>query len=172
MLQYCTHFILWYIHYLYYLGKFPSWNLPQNRIITVVLIFLFSFLFRDVVVNLAKKSLKLGLKGHPLIIDGEFEATIKVEESAWVLEDKRTLVLTIEKINKMSWWSKLVLTDPDINTKKVQPENSKLSDLGQAHSMFLRIFSTKYRVFHRLVLNFDFNFWLFWLSYQKRLGLQ
>ena len=41
--------------------------------------------------------MKLGLKGHPLIIDGEFEAAIKVEESAWVLEDKRTLVLSIGK---------------------------------------------------------------------------
>jgi len=91
---------------------------------------------KDVVVNLGKKNLKLGLKGHPLIIDGDFEAAIKVDESAWVLEDKRTLVLSIEKVAKMSWWSRLVTTDPIINTKKVQPENSKLSDLdGETRSM-------------------------------------
>lgn len=91
---------------------------------------------RDVIVNLKKKHICVGIKGQPPILDDELLHEIKLEETTWLLEDGKTFLINIEKVNKMEWWSKLVVSDPEISTKKINPEPSKLSDLeGETRSM-------------------------------------
>ncbi len=61
----------------------------------------------------------------------------------WTLDDGKFIHIVIEKVfrlifilyfnlnkiqvNKMEWWSRVVKSDPEINTRKVQPENSKVN---------------------------------------------
>lgn len=89
----------------------------------------FSVRPKDVCVSITKKHLSCGLKGQPPIIDGDFPHEVKLEESTWVIEDGKVLLINLEKVNKMQWWAHVVTCDPEISTKKVNPEPSKLSDL-------------------------------------------
>ncbi|KAL9904512.1 nuclear migration protein nudC [Glossina fuscipes] len=96
----------------------------------------FALRARDVIVDIQKKALKVGIKGQEPIINGELCAEVKMEESLWVLQDSKSVQITLEKVNKMNWWDRLVVTDTPISTRKINPEPSKLSDLqGETRSL-------------------------------------
>ena len=42
---------------------------------------------------------------------------------------KKVMTCVLAKKNKMHWWSRVAVGEPEIDTAKVEPENSKLSDL-------------------------------------------
>lgn len=79
-------------------------------------------------VDIQNKRLKVAVKGGEVLVDGDFHKRVITDDSIWTLEDGN-LVVTLTKDNKMEWWKCVCEGDPEINTQKVQPENSKLSDL-------------------------------------------
>jgi len=90
---------------------------------------------RDLNVKFTKSKLTVGLKGKEALIDGELHKKIIVDDCFWTLEDSpdgdgaKEIVIALQKEDKQNWWKCVVVGDPEINTQKVQPENSKLSDL-------------------------------------------
>ncbi|KAL9266829.1 BOBBER 2-like protein [Drosera capensis] len=84
---------------------------------------------RFIACEIKKNHLKVGLKGQPPIIDGELFQFIKPDDSYWSLEDQKSISILLTKHNQMEWWRCLVKGEPEIDTQKVEPEPSKLSDL-------------------------------------------
>ena len=79
-------------------------------------------------VDIQNTKLKVSIKGGDTLVDGTFHKRVILDDSIWTLEDG-DLVITLSKDNKMEWWKCVCVGDPEINTQKVQPENSKLGDL-------------------------------------------
>ncbi|KAI1644436.1 CS-domain-containing protein [Daldinia loculata] len=95
---------------------------------------------RDLVVEFKRQKLKVGIKGQDPIIDGDLPHTILTEESTWTLtsspDGTKTIEIHLDKANKMEWWAHVVTTAPKIDVTKIQPDNSKLSDLdGETRGM-------------------------------------
>jgi len=84
---------------------------------------------KQLVVDITQTKLKVGLKGQEPILEGTLTKRVIVDDSFWTLEDSKEVVVTLQKSNQMEWWKAVVEGAPEINTQKVQPENSKLSDL-------------------------------------------
>lgn len=61
-------------------------------------------------------------------------------------EDQNTISILLTKHDQMEWWKSLVKGDPEIDTQKVEPENSRLSELDP---------ETRQTV-EKMMVNFDF----------------
>lgn len=64
---------------------------------------------------------------------------VRVDDCTWTLETTKSgkeISIHLDKANQMEWWPNVVINGPKIDTSKITPENSKLSDLdGETRSM-------------------------------------
>ena len=73
-------------------------------------------------------------------MQGDLPHAILVDDSTWTLstnsDGTKPVEIHLDKANKMEWWPHVVTGAPKIDVTKIQPENSKLSDLdGQTRGM-------------------------------------
>lgn len=84
---------------------------------------------KQICCDIGNDTLKVGIKGEPMILDGRMHAKVKPDDCTWTLIDNKVVQVSIEKFDNMKWWSSVMQGDPEIDTKKIVPENSSLSDL-------------------------------------------
>ncbi|KAI8595418.1 HSP20-like chaperone, partial [Dissophora ornata] len=91
---------------------------------------------KDLVVEIKKNFLKVGLKGQTPIIEGTLKKEIKTEDSTWTLDDQKEINIHLEKYKGTEWWGSVIEGHAELDTSKIVPENSKLSDLdGETRGM-------------------------------------
>jgi len=89
---------------------------------------------KDFDIKYKAKTLFVGIKNGEAIINGEFYKPIKPDSFVWVLDSsnfaqKKMLIITFEKFDTMNWWDCVIKGDPVIDSQKINPDPSKLSDL-------------------------------------------
>lgn len=89
---------------------------------------------RDLEVQIKTGSVRIAMKdGSKVYLEGEWFEKIDSEETFWTMEstkDGKQLVMNITKMpNQDKWWDTVIKGDKTIDTSKVNPEPSKLSDL-------------------------------------------
>eukprot|EP00927_Polykrikos_kofoidii_P051775 TRINITY_DN45565_c0_g1_i1.p1 TRINITY_DN45565_c0_g1~~TRINITY_DN45565_c0_g1_i1.p1 ORF type:complete len:344 (+),score=98.96 TRINITY_DN45565_c0_g1_i1:95-1126(+) len=84
---------------------------------------------KQLICEIGVESLRVGVKGDPLILNGKLHSKVKADDCMWTLIDNKVVQITFEKFDGMKWWSCVMQGDAEIDTKKIVPDNSKLSDL-------------------------------------------
>lgn len=99
---------------------------------------------KDLIVDIQSNKISAKLKTAPPadlnipqeLIAGTLFKKIQTDESTWSVVDQKELSINLEKVNQTEWWPHVVTSAPKIDIRKIQPENSKLSDLdGETRAM-------------------------------------
>jgi hypothetical protein len=78
----------------------------------------------------------VGVKGKPPILDVDFTERVLSSDCTWALENRENLTITLYKATSKTWWKSPCVGYHEVDVTKIEPENSKLSDLdGEARAL-------------------------------------
>ncbi|GBE59439.1 nuclear movement family protein, putative [Babesia ovata] len=83
---------------------------------------------RNIKVDISPNRMTAHLNGS-VLFGGDLHETVRSDDCFWTLVDGKTLQITLEKLNQIQWWPCVIKGHPEIDVKKIVPENSKLGDL-------------------------------------------
>ncbi|WFD08182.1 hypothetical protein MVES1_003553 [Malassezia vespertilionis] len=83
---------------------------------------------KQVSVDTKRQSLRVAIHGA-IVTEGELAKLILVDGSTWSIADDKILSVHLEKADKNAWWEHVYVHEPKIDTSRIAPEESKLSDL-------------------------------------------
>eukprot|EP00005_Dracoamoeba_jomungandri_P013460 CAMPEP_0174275094 /NCGR_PEP_ID=MMETSP0439-20130205/59641_1 /TAXON_ID=0 /ORGANISM="Stereomyxa ramosa, Strain Chinc5" /LENGTH=166 /DNA_ID=CAMNT_0015367171 /DNA_START=8 /DNA_END=511 /DNA_ORIENTATION=+ len=76
---------------------------------------------KDIVCNITKDTLQFGIKGEPLLIDGELGGETIVGDCTWCLDpDDGTVEINLQKKDEEVWWASVVKGDPEIDLDLIE----------------------------------------------------
>jgi|MDSY01.1.fsa_nt_gb hypothetical protein len=75
---------------------------------------------RDVFCKVGLRSLTVGARGQPPIVDGPLHARVRSDEALWQLQDSHRLIVTVPKLHEglREWWPRLLEDEPGIDTNQ------------------------------------------------------
>jgi hypothetical protein len=82
--------------------------------------------------QIKKDHLTLGVKGETPVIDGQLSELVKPADCSWTIVDVkggREIQVSLVKKEGMHWWKNVIVGHPEVDVTKIEPEQSKLSDL-------------------------------------------
>lgn len=118
-------------------GEGYSWTQTLNDV-TIVAQVPAGTTGKDIHCEYGGKSISLGLKGEAKrILEGTLGGNIVVDECMWNLDrSDGTVTVHLDKKDGRGWWKFIVEGEDELDVSKVEPDNSKLSDLdGETRGM-------------------------------------
>eukprot|EP01114_Cavostelium_apophysatum_P018388 TRINITY_DN567_c0_g1_i5.p1 TRINITY_DN567_c0_g1~~TRINITY_DN567_c0_g1_i5.p1 ORF type:complete len:139 (+),score=21.65 TRINITY_DN567_c0_g1_i5:92-508(+) len=75
---------------------------------------------RDLIVEIKSRHLKVGIKGKPLLIDGDLGDSCITDESTWIIESGNIEITLTKGTTSAKWWKWAIVGEAPVDPDKIE----------------------------------------------------